>query len=219
MLVEKKCPIDTSVEYIPGEYNIHTFFGSSYVNVLSDLVCYNPDSRVFKWAIDHGFNFPEGGIRVNNYILNDREDILEYIFEHRPNDVFIGSRTGDMKVMIKSKPELMRKVLLSCSKCDNYTRTGIYKHGDVEFVEFMRNNNMMEDTDKIYKESWHNHESNVLEDSLRKGNIEVAKWAHDNGFKPRRKELFFDIIYKSTCLLYTSPSPRDRQKSRMPSSA
>ena len=26
-------------------------------------------------------------------------------------------------------------------------------------------------------------------------------------------------IYKGTCLLYTSPSPRDRQKSRMPSSA
>ena len=25
--------------------------------------------------------------------------------------------------------------------------------------------------------------------------------------------------YPSTCLLYTSPSPRDRQKSRMPSSA
>ena len=31
----------------------------------------------------------------------------------------------------------------------------------------------------------------------------------------------FDIVYTSfgTCLLYTSPSPRDRQKSRMPSSA
>ena len=26
-------------------------------------------------------------------------------------------------------------------------------------------------------------------------------------------------IYISSCLLYTSPSPRDRQKSRMPSSA
>ena len=26
-------------------------------------------------------------------------------------------------------------------------------------------------------------------------------------------------IGKETCLLYTSPSPRDRQKSRMPSSA
>ena len=27
------------------------------------------------------------------------------------------------------------------------------------------------------------------------------------------------IVQMSTCLLYTSPSPRDRQKSRMPSSA
>ena len=27
------------------------------------------------------------------------------------------------------------------------------------------------------------------------------------------------ILNKETCLLYTSPSPRDRQKSRMPSSA
>ena len=36
----------------------------------------------------------------------------------------------------------------------------------------------------------------------------------------------FDLLYQDyylvlyrTCLLYTSPSPRDRQKSRMPSSA
>ena len=28
-----------------------------------------------------------------------------------------------------------------------------------------------------------------------------------------------DIIENHSCLLYTSPSPRDRQKSRMPSSA
>ena len=27
------------------------------------------------------------------------------------------------------------------------------------------------------------------------------------------------VVYPMTCLLYTSPSPRDRQKSRMPSSA
>ena len=29
----------------------------------------------------------------------------------------------------------------------------------------------------------------------------------------------FDITYLTTCLLYTSPSPRDRTRSRMPSSA
>ena len=28
-----------------------------------------------------------------------------------------------------------------------------------------------------------------------------------------------NIIMNASCLLYTSPSPRDRQKSRMPSSA
>ena len=28
-----------------------------------------------------------------------------------------------------------------------------------------------------------------------------------------------DVIENGACLLYTSPSPRDRQKSRMPSSA
>ena len=30
---------------------------------------------------------------------------------------------------------------------------------------------------------------------------------------------FGDVSNNKTCLLYTSPSPRDRQKSRMPSSA
>ena len=30
---------------------------------------------------------------------------------------------------------------------------------------------------------------------------------------------FFKLLLGNSCLLYTSPSPRDRQKSRMPSSA
>ena len=33
------------------------------------------------------------------------------------------------------------------------------------------------------------------------------------------KDLLKDLLGESLCLLYTSPSPRDRQKSRMPSSA
>src|SRR5665213_3723423 len=31
--------------------------------------------------------------------------------------------------------------------------------------------------------------------------------------------IWSDVVLVNTCLLYTSPSPRDRQKSRMPSSA
>ena len=39
---------------------------------------------------------------------------------------------------------------------------------------------------------------------------------HDKHFLGHRPQLYTII---NTCLLYTSPSPRDRQKSRMPSSA
>ena len=35
-------------------------------------------------------------------------------------------------------------------------------------------------------------------------------------YEPKPGEV---ILWPETCLLYTSPSPRDRQKSRMPSSA
>ena len=44
----------------------------------------------------------------------------------------------------------------------------------------------------------------------RSGNVIVWEKAGTSGFKGSRK---------STCLLYTSPSPRDFQVSRMPSSA
>ena len=37
-------------------------------------------------------------------------------------------------------------------------------------------------------------------------------------FIPQDVFIFFPVL-GNTCLLYTSPSPRDRQKSRMPSSA
>ena len=52
----------------------------------------------------------------------------------------------------------------------------------------------------------------------------VDEWKQDKEIEKRlksdyiniQKDLRKDIVF---CLLYTSPSPRDRQKSRMPSSA
>ena len=45
---------------------------------------------------------------------------------------------------------------------------------------------------------------------------------HDRGIDAagrRVRKKLSEIAKTCTCLLYTSPSPRDRQKSRMPSSA
>ena len=49
-----------------------------------------------------------------------------------------------------------------------------------------------------------------LDESIEKSILEISP-------EDRDVILIDDVIY--TCLLYTSPSPRDRQKSRMPSSA
>ena len=48
--------------------------------------------------------------------------------------------------------------------------------------------------------------------SFRPFHLYSMKQAIEEGF-------ILDVLANYTCLLYTSPSPRDRQKSRMPSSA
>ena len=49
------------------------------------------------------------------------------------------------------------------------------------------------------------------------GNGDVYQQAlYENGLSAIRSDKTLEV---QTCLLYTSPSPRDRQKSRMPSSA
>ena len=59
-------------------------------------------------------------------------------------------------------------------------------------------------------------------EDFKKENIEIK---HKGGHKDYLESFFLDSFYNQkednikTCLLYTSPSPRDRQKSRMPSSA
>ena len=49
--------------------------------------------------------------------------------------------------------------------------------------------------------------------------IEALKELEDEGFNIVPNARTVEITMNRDCLLYTSPSPRDRQKSRMPSSA
>ena len=46
-----------------------------------------------------------------------------------------------------------------------------------------------------------------------------SRGLHDTFIVYEDEEWTFDATMIQVCLLYTSPSPRDRQKSRMPSSA
>ena len=41
----------------------------------------------------------------------------------------------------------------------------------------------------------------------------------DTASRCEHRQYFASLAQQESCLLYTSPSPRDRQKSRMPSSA
>ena len=47
----------------------------------------------------------------------------------------------------------------------------------------------------------------------------VAVVTGEHGYLLNKDGAVVDVVGYRTCLLYTSPSPRDRQKSRMPSSA
>ena len=64
-----------------------------------------------------------------------------------------------------------------------------------------------------------------LERALREAGPESAAYADvDRRFRPFLTSYveafnYVDLALIASCLLYTSPSPRDRQKSRMPSSA
>ena len=67
----------------------------------------------------------------------------------------------------------------------------------------------------IYQFTPHENEELTAADALPKENKQRTLKVNAQVIKPH---LLTDEILV-TCLLYTSPSPRDRQKSRMPSSA
>ena len=60
------------------------------------------------------------------------------------------------------------------------------------------------------------------EDTILTGDLSVLDWFKAEGQMSVKIDGAPAIVWGTdpqTCLLYTSPSPRDRQKSRMPSSA
>ena len=77
----------------------------------------------------------------------------------------------------------------------------------------------------IYLKNSTIHTLKVTQDSLDQAKIEVLeiwnniKIAFETNEFPATKNTLCDWCYYKPCLLYTSPSPRDKRQSRMPSSA
>ena len=67
------------------------------------------------------------------------------------------------------------------------------------------------------KARWFVDSDAYLELDFRVGGRESSRGTAPDGSAYSYEALYQDIV--PACLLYTSPSPRDRQKSRMPSSA
>ena len=67
-----------------------------------------------------------------------------------------------------------------------------------------------------------NKDTNSGDDTQTSNYLAISFWSAAKGYKKTVEQFgghVEDRLFILTCLLYTSPSPRDRQKSRMPSSA
>ena len=101
---------------------------------------------------------------------------------------------------------------------DNYVQEKIYRVG--QMVENM-NNGLI---GRIIRRGA-NHLICVTEENLmfkswiKDVSESIVNGTTQSGVPANQREVGTDAHRKYTCLLYTSPSPRDRQKSRMPSSA
>ena len=100
--------------------------------------------------------------------------------------------------------------------------------GDKTGISGQINNNIVTDglvfyVDPAYKKSWTGPDSSTVNDLI---STPIGSIINDTSGSYGINESFaFDgtddyiDFGTNTCLLYTSPSPRDRQKSRMPSCA
>ena len=79
------------------------------------------------------------------------------------------------------------------------------------------------DRDEVYNDWIQNHDDlshDEISDYIEKIKF-LYEESNDKDFKffQNQDPMEIDDMWSNYCLLYTSPSPRDRQKSRMPSSA
>ena len=79
----------------------------------------------------------------------------------------------------------------------------------------IKSNNLLADYHDFFSRSG----KDAVGDYIAPGPFQTSGGNVANGNEPGNGWTYHVFTQPGTCLLYTSPSPRDRQKSRMPSSA
>ena len=80
--------------------------------------------------------------------------------------------------------------------------------------------NEREKTIRLWFDMWLNQQDMGIDDIFTEDVIYTESWSPQYNNRKTVKHWFQEWNTRGkVCLLYTSPSPRDRQKSRMPSSA
>ena len=112
--------------------------------------------------------------------------------------------TGDKGYIVAQWPELLR---------DRIDQVLVIAHGKIRTPDAALKENVADDG-KLAGPMEENHVAGRMAGAVDDLQRQIA---HSNGVAIFEPAVGFENL--TVCLLYTSPSPRDRQKSRMPSSA
>ena len=164
------------------------------------------------------------------YIIGTMLKLDHKVFEF----VFTPEVKELLKVFDKHKYEIrlvggvVRDILLGKQPNDlDFATTATYKEMvqmfDAENIHMMNTNGEKHGTISVRMNEKENFEITTLRKDV--GSDADVKFANDWELDANRRDLTINSMFLGfdgtlyDCLLYTSPSPRDRQKSRMPSSA
>jgi glutamate-1-semialdehyde 2,1-aminomutase len=168
------------------------------------------EERVFLLSTTHGAEMSALGAFVETVKFIQKNNVIEHFWDY-------GKKLINLMNEMAKKYKIEKYFKAGGVECSPYYLT-LNKKGEISLglrtlfsQEMIKNGVLMPWIAISYSHG--EKELEITKNALEK-TFEVYKKAVDEGY-----EKYLDGHVIKPCLLYTSPSPRDRQKSRMPSSA
>ena len=126
--------------------------------------------------------------------------------------------------MKESQPSINSSVVTKSSEKLNHSHLGpqpqtIASHQEEWFSDWENFSERVGETQVQVRSGLEVGEENKSKKTVLANLVKISKASQGSVGGVFRSQIFVDGMHCSACLLYTSPSPRDRTRSRMPSSA